>query len=938
MSRAGLVILNSSSPLPLSEPDVTPKSRQQVIPSTSSPEDLPSPCGLFRFNPCVDKHLKSGSRAGHGPDCTQLSFQSVSGLLKHGQLRNEDESNQAKEESQENATLATGSNLATKKLKAKDVTRNLNGKLKKSSKSEKKESLEEVDVCEVEVDSAQDAFLPAQKSYGNVQDHDHWANLPPPSPCSVGQNGIKAATKFAGNGKSKAHRRNGQKRLSDESQPKEGPNTTKTAKSKKSTGKVYKHFAQAGTTAEDFESVQLAQNKEPPQIEAALREESDPVQIQENADRISVPKRRLNWTPPKDTIQNTKPQETVAIDLERASLSPLSTKLDFSGLMQNFRHVNMDQGMKLAPKAASAKQSTKRKLVEFVELTTTVATVKETSPVAESENIVSKKRKARPKTITACAIERFRANEEQPLTADDKVSRFFGPKEKASGSRSTSRTKAAQRDSKTKRPNKRAKITGRGGKAPGKATIVHPPLLNPEMAAQRIARQEEQNGFLFGTSSQLTREKSPTMLRAIQQSLEEVEESDTSGFIDIDTIAPKRDETGAKKCLWAVGSKIEDVSLLEELDKKDVTLPRGESFDQDDSLIIISQWPARHIADREETDSASKITVVTESNDEEPLVWQTSQLPHARPQRPVAGTTTANLAANLTTSPVHTIRLTSPTLSPNRAALRALSTNSSQQKRPRGRPLKTKANEWTRTTASETVTSDMQPQTSTTERPRGRPRKPTKTQGGSTTETSSSQSKQTSRTKTSSASQTHRTRLNQATGEEEISDWEAESNLTPSPPQRRKQVHPCNKKAAGAELELRPSQEMAVIDSSQAGKAGSGRLTAENPKWPLIAATLFPQITAEVKKGERQGEGGEKLNWWEKMLMYDPIVIEDLTAWLDGKGMRVPNWKMKKGKDGEGDERGGGQLQGWMVQRWCDENSICCVWRESLKSGGRGKM
>lgn len=59
--------------------------------------------------------------------------------------------------------------------------------------------------------------------------------------------------------------------------------------------------------------------------------------------------------------------------------------------------------------------------------------------------------------------------------------------------------------------------------------------------------------------------------------------------------------------------------------------------------------------------------------------------------------------------------------------------------------------------------------------------------------------------------------------------------------------------------------------------------------------------------------------WREKMLMYDPIVLEDLTAWLNTEGFRAI-----------GEDREVGAVD---VQKWCEQNGVCCLW----KGGWRGR-
>lgn len=53
--------------------------------------------------------------------------------------------------------------------------------------------------------------------------------------------------------------------------------------------------------------------------------------------------------------------------------------------------------------------------------------------------------------------------------------------------------------------------------------------------------------------------------------------------------------------------------------------------------------------------------------------------------------------------------------------------------------------------------------------------------------------------------------------------------------------------------------------------------------------------------------------WHEKILMYDPIVFEDFTAWLNTEGFNAI-----------GEDR---EIDIMEVKDWCHENGICCLWR-----------
>lgn len=85
---------------------------------------------------------------------------------------------------------------------------------------------------------------------------------------------------------------------------------------------------------------------------------------------------------------------------------------------------------------------------------------------------------------------------------------------------------------------------------------------------------------------------------------------------------------------------------------------------------------------------------------------------------------------------------------------------------------------------------------------------------------------------------------------------------------------------------------------------------------------LFSHITQAVKNIIPSKEA-KNPNWYEKILLYDPIVIEDLTIWLNTGALQKTNW------DGEVDTK--------IVKKWCESKSICCLWRENLRGGARNR-
>ncbi|KAE9991581.1 hypothetical protein EG327_011349 [Venturia inaequalis] len=146
---------------------------------------------------------------------------------------------------------------------------------------------------------------------------------------------------------------------------------------------------------------------------------------------------------------------------------------------------------------------------------------------------------------------------------------------------------------------------------------------------------------------------------------------------------------------------------------------------------------------------------------------------------------------------------------------------------------------------------------------------------------------------------------------DEIMD--SDPDMTPSPRRRGKKAPPS------------PLPDLVSNAIEAVTKRSNGALAnANHPQWPEIQAKLFPDITLVVK-GQTRSLGGQKLTWYEKMLMYDPIVIEDLTAFVNAEGLRITI------KEKEED------IRGWMVQKWCEDNSVCCLWKEGLRGGVKTK-
>lgn len=87
--------------------------------------------------------------------------------------------------------------------------------------------------------------------------------------------------------------------------------------------------------------------------------------------------------------------------------------------------------------------------------------------------------------------------------------------------------------------------------------------------------------------------------------------------------------------------------------------------------------------------------------------------------------------------------------------------------------------------------------------------------------------------------------------------------------------------------------------------------------------TLFSFITKAVTSAPPTKDPNSP-SWYEKMLMYDPIILEDLTLWLNGGQLD------RVGYDGE--------VAPTDVKGWCESKSVCCLWRVNLNGKERKRF
>lgn len=122
-----------------------------------------------------------------------------------------------------------------------------------------------------------------------------------------------------------------------------------------------------------------------------------------------------------------------------------------------------------------------------------------------------------------------------------------------------------------------------------------------------------------------------------------------------------------------------------------------------------------------------------------------------------------------------------------------------------------------------------------------------------------------------------------------------------------------------------PDQQVDVFSSPPAVDLS----VTEDTEMSLMAspttqdAPLFGYITRAVVGAPRSKDPANP-SWHEKMLMYDPIILEDLTAWLNAGRLDQVEFD---GEVAPGD-----------VKKWCESKSVCCLWRANLRGKERKRL
>lgn len=643
--------------------------------------------------------------------------------------------------------------------------------------------------------------------------------------------------------------------------------------------------------------------------------------LEDTQSEIAVP-RRGDWTPPRSGERIVLDSDSDARELfSSIDREPVSKDV-FQTLYTQYGRHKPDRVPDPSPQS-QAEFLQKRKRIQLI------STVQrdqreqpnETDIPKDSEQPKERKRRAEPKapapkrkarTITELATAPFATSPAPefelsgPITKESMLEYF--------DSDGAVKTLVEHQSAIMSQRNPKAKETKPGAKKPRKrkaGTSANPILLSPSSALKQSSNQD----FVFGTSSQLVREESPTTLRDLQAAIR------ASGSLNSDPF----DDDGGQR-LWQAGARDEDGELIgmETINLQHVpatiaeptsaTTPSSRNFVDIDDILDTPGLVTSVKGASSESGQANSYFFQSQS---------TGQCLDAKPlesEDPVNATSTEPRPKyELFTDAQLSQQITSYGFKPvkKRTAMIALLEQCWASKYPgtsaiTTQPLSTSTRSLTPT--QQQFSSAVSNKSATKPRGRGRPRKD---------DTVVPVTKPTTSDKPSPKRSRSTAKMNGA-----ASTSTRKSSISPSSP-KRPRGRP--RKSSIASIEVQDSENETPSPVSSPDPVFSSpppldlTISDEGDTSLAISPTdqqteLFKYITKAVISTPRS-QDPSKPSWHEKMLLYDPIILEDLASWLNGGELT------RVGYDGE--------VSPFDLKKWCESKSVICLWRQSVKGRER---
>ncbi|KAI0169867.1 hypothetical protein GGR52DRAFT_581100 [Hypoxylon sp. FL1284] len=444
-------------------------------------------------------------------------------------------------------------------------------------------------------------------------------------------------------------------------------------------------------------------------------------------------------------------------------------------------------------------------------------------------------------------------------------------------------------------------------------TANNPILLSPSSALKQSSNQD----FVFGTSSQLVREESPSTLRDLQRAIQASNQADSDPAADSDS-----------RGLWRAGARdmdgdlmnTDDVELVEELPslphRGEQAKPPEEEFVDIDDILKSSELDDLKAAAAPRPNSQTFQPETAPGaqpleNEDQPSVEPQPAVGRTNDTRPDYETLTdAQLARQIASYGFKPVK--------KRQAMIALldqcwSSKSLGAASSHSRPMSTSSATHAPKKKEQTVTAEPEKDP----KRRGRPRK-NSTNGSSSTAKTAAPKAASSKAKAS-----------------KVAASKATSSTAASPKRSRGRAKA--KSAKSVEIADSDLDEPISSSSSRASSPEMDQVFSSPPPVDLSLseeadmslaaasptdrqAELFRHITKAVTSAPRSQDPARP-SWHEKMLLYDPIVLEDLAAWLNAGALG------RTGHDGE--------VSPQDVKVWCESKSVVCLWRQNLRGKER---
>ncbi|KAJ1705441.1 structure-specific endonuclease subunit slx4 [Aspergillus flavus] len=616
-------------------------------------------------------------------------------------------------------------------------------------------------------------------------------------------------------------------------------------------------------------------------------------------------KRRIDWTPTKDTTARTveSSQQEVA-EANPQSFGSLLSEYgfnDISSAQSDVRNLG-DDG------------PTKRRRIELVD-SRLFGSSKPASHDIDDKNLTedSQQKQPEPKQKPKKQTKKFTT-----LTARVTASYLNNSHE---GSDSSSKETTTSRENAATSRTRGSKRKGKATSKPKEPEFI---VLSPEAAAKSLENQE----LIFGTCSQLEREDSPTSLKELQAAISESERyavAEPSPLSSTLCATPTSRFTTARG-LWSVAARDLEGSLIRQTEVVDLvdtpepakmttstndsrnekaledaaTVPPKEPFDLPQSEP--PKLKAIPAAKKEPSPAPGLPTIKASDN----LKGTTSQ--HSKPQPKMPnynGFTDAELSRQVASYGFKPVK--------NRKAMIDLLQKCWVSKHGKGTTFETQAGSQNTSTEPTPVLTSSEPNTS-----QKQPRKTAtsrKTAAKSKTNPDSNPPPKINSRKTPSSSDatkapsiqskpTQPPPIQSLSNVEEIEDSEEETlpspfriqnRYTPQPPETR-QALPVSKTLYS------PSRP-----KPRTTKSTTNNSATLNQKQPDLADQIFKAMHAQPAGTP------SRPSWHEKILMYDPIILEDFATWLNTEGLGLV-----------GEDR---EVSAAFLRKWCESRGICCCYR-----------